>query len=56
MTYDQAVNAVKNGLTVTDGKSEGVALKIIVLFGADYIVTNSKDKVRNFSIKDAELS
>ena len=56
MTYQDAVNAVKNGLEVKQDGKTGKALKIIVLFGTDYIVTDSKDRARNFSVRLAEFA
>jgi hypothetical protein len=55
MTYDQAVDAVKRGLTVSQDGNTGRAIRIIVLFGTDYIQTDSKACARNFSVKHAVI-
>lgn len=55
MTYDEAANAVRNGLVVTDGKNQGIAKRIIVICGSDYIVTDAKCKGSTFSVKNASL-
>jgi hypothetical protein len=56
MTYEQAAMAVKDGLSVTQDGNTGKALKIIVLFGTDYIQTDAPCRARNFSVKHATLA
>lgn len=55
MTYDQALDAIRNGSRITDGKNTGRALRILTLFGNDYIATDAPCRDSNFSVKYASL-
>lgn len=55
MDYNEGVRACKEGLLVTDGVTKGHALRMVVLFGRDYISTDAAGKKNNIELSKAKI-